>query len=304
MAFMVTSGTVYKWSQPPVPYDLPNAFLGWDQLSVYGVQLAADDWLCRTEAPVSDVHWWGSFLGWYHPWEPPMLPTAFHIGIWTDVPADPANPDSFSHPGVLLWENWCPSYEMTFVGWDFDPREVDGIAIPPEATFEFTQILPREAWFWQEPGENIYWLSIAASYAGVDPPHPFGWKTRPHRPDVPPPDDAVIIFVPPAPVPGDMFQQGMPLWYPTPEDSWDLAFRLTTAGCRGDFDCDFDRDFFDIDLLLAALSGESAWANKYMAKFGTPPPCDYLYNCDVNGDGAVDFFDIDGFLKVLGQPCP
>jgi len=75
-------------------------------------------------------------------------------------------------------------------------------------------------------------------------------------------------------------------------------------GCPGDYDCSGAIDFFDIDLLLAALGGQQAWADKYEQKFGTPPTCDYLQNCDANQDGVVDFFDIDAFLDLLGTSCP
>ena len=61
-------------------------------------QIVADDWFCDTPDPVTDIHWWGSFLGWTDP-ELPALPRAFHIGIWTDVPAGVTDP--FSHPGQM-----------------------------------------------------------------------------------------------------------------------------------------------------------------------------------------------------------
>jgi len=85
---------------------------------------------------------------------------------------------------------------------------------------------------------------------------------------------------------------------------WAFAAPPPPEGCPGDYDCDGDIDFFDIDLLLAALGGEASWAAKYQETFGTPPPCDYLANADTNGDGVVDFFDIDGFLSLLGTNCP
>ena len=52
-----------KWSQPPV-YDpaspAPSCFWGWDAQSIYEFgPIAADDWLCETEQPVTNIHWWG-----------------------------------------------------------------------------------------------------------------------------------------------------------------------------------------------------------------------------------------------------
>lgn len=220
-----------KWSQPPVRYTPPDAYNGWDQYSMYRYQIAADDWRCTTPDPVTDIHWWGSFIGWTHPSPPPQgMPAAFHIAIWTDVPADPADPGSFSHPGTVIWENLCTTYSWEFVGWDFDPREIGTLLQrPPEATFKFTQLLDEWQWFWQEAGDNVYWVSIAAIYdAGQIVEYPWGWKTRPRSADSPAPDDAVWISDPAAPFVGAQYVSGGPLWYPTPAESWDLAFELTT----------------------------------------------------------------------------
>jgi len=217
-----------KWTQPPVPYRPPDAYNGWDQYSVYGSQLAADDWFCATDDPVTDIHWWGSFIGWYYPMQPP-LPEAFDITIWDDVPADPADPNSFSHPGKVLWQTRCTNYQWGFAGWDFDPRTIDGTDMPPEATFEFVQYLDESQWFWQEPGPHVYWVSISAVYpAGQIVDYPFGWKTLPRNPDSAAPDDAVWIGDPVWPVVGSVWGWGGPLFYPFPENSWDLAFELTT----------------------------------------------------------------------------
>jgi GEVED domain-containing protein/Big-like domain-containing protein len=211
-----------KWSQPPEPYVPDDAYNGWDEYSVYGTeQIVADDWVCTTDAPVTDVHWWGSFLGWGE-LETPELPDAFHIGIWTDVPAGFDQP--FSHPGEMLWENWCDTFTTQFVGWDFDPRDETA---PPEATFLFEQDLEPEEWFWQEEGDNIYWVSISAVYENMWAEHPFGWKTRP-RLNSPAPDAAVRIFDPTAPIPGDPYRMGEPIWDPTGLQQYDMAFALTT----------------------------------------------------------------------------
>ena len=71
----------------------------------------------------------------------------------------------------------------------------------------------------------------------------------------------------------------------------------------GDADCDGQIDFFDIDLFVAALSGEAAWATQYQAYFGRAPLCQFLNN-DCNGDRHVDFMDVDPFVAQLGVACP
>jgi len=227
MAFAITStgiSEVYvKWSQPPEPY-MPEAYDGWNEVSVYNwQQIAADDWFCDTANPVTDIHWWGSFLGWSCE-EPPEMPESFHIAIWTDVPA--GVDQRFSHPGVVIWETNCNNFTSKFVGWDIDPRDPYA---PPETCYKFEQDLPEKEWFYQQHGGNVYWLSIAAKYpAGTEVQHPWGWKTRPRDLNSRAPDDAVKIFDPTAPILGSIYLNGMPLWWPTEDDSWDLAFELTT----------------------------------------------------------------------------
>ncbi len=217
-----------KWSQPPVEVG-PAIFLGWDELSVdSNPPLMADDWKCEDPRPVTDIHWWGSFLDWDNP-DPPIMPTAFHIGIWTDAPQDAANP--FSHPDEMVWEYICTNYQWNFAGYDKDPRNSTNPMVH-DSCFQFYCDLPDPNWFYQKPMINgqgrVYWLSIAAVYpAGYTPQYPWGWKTRPHFFN----DDAVRIFSivngtwPP--VVGSKYDSGEPVEFPE-KISWDLSFELTT----------------------------------------------------------------------------
>lgn len=234
----VDSKWYIKWSQPPVEID-DGLILGWDEYSNYHYPpMVADDWLCEDKRPITDIHWWGSFIGWRQPHLPPQMPKAFHLAIWTDVPADPADPAAgFSHPGLLIWENFCDSYVWNFAGYDKDPRN----EMENEACFQFTQLFSQDEWFYQEPGpdgKNVYWLSIAAIYdLNQQVMYPWGWKTRPHHFN----DDAVRIYqiqpstdppdgtVPPTwpPTIGSMWVNGRPIEYPT-GTSWDVTFELTT----------------------------------------------------------------------------
>ena len=233
-----------KWSQPPVVRD-DGQIYGWDQRSVYNiepVQIVADDWECKDDRPITDIHWWGSFLGWHLPYMAPFLmPKAFHIGIWTDVIADdPANEFPFSHPGKLIWENYCDNFVWNFAGYDLDPRPPGGPGgevQEREACFQFTQLLSQNEWFYQKPNPDgtrrIYWLSIAAIYdpdVGGVPNYPWGWKTRPHFFN----DDAVVILDTSGPWPptiGSVMNGGFPIQlppYPDEGKTWDVAFELTT----------------------------------------------------------------------------
>jgi hypothetical protein len=236
LAFQITTmpPAPVKWSQPPVVATNPgNWYNGWNEPSVYGnyilyTNIVADDWLCTNSRPVTDFHWWGSFLGWpYTNWINVQLPDAFHLAIWTDVPTNANNP--FSHPGEVIWTNIVslgdPNLQITGVGYDLDPRTS---CLNAEACFKFDYSLPStNLWFPQSPGTNIYWLSIAAIYnGGYSGPSPFGWKTRPHT--TPPPDDAVRVFTPSAPMLYNTYYYGQPIEFPS-GTGWDMAFQLTTC---------------------------------------------------------------------------
>ena len=217
-----------KWSQPPVPST--EGFNGWNELSWYGEsQIVADDWVCTSTNPVTDIHWWGSFLNWSAT-EAPQLPDAFRITFWTDAPNNAAEP--FSHPAQCVWMVTCTNYTYEHVGWDIDPRDPDAL---PEACFRFHQELATNEWFHQEFSPagigptNIWWISIGAVYFNQFPQFPWGWKTRPRDTNSLAPDDAVRIFLPTAPVPGQPYAVGTNIWWPTASKSWDMAFTLTTS---------------------------------------------------------------------------
>ncbi len=248
-----------KWSQPPVEMDAnhPTVFLGWDEQANYDLKpLIADDWLCKDKRPITDIHWWGSFIGWDQPTLPAVMPTAFHIGIWTDVPDDPCNPGDFSHPGTLIWQNFCDNWVWNFAGWDKNPKQTGEFM---DSCFQFNQLLSQDEWFYQdgnEPNGTVYWLSIAAIYppqTTVD--YPFGMKTREHFYN----DDAVKFTTLQGggwpPVIGSQWAGGMPIRFPPfppPAGvSWDVAFELST----------------------------------------NEPPDFGTHSADLNQDGWVDFFD-------------
>jgi len=230
-------GYYIKWSQPPVIIDDndPPIINGWDERSDFNnLPIVADDWECNDTRPVTDIHWWGSFIGWNQPNPPPIMPRAFHIGIWTDVPdPDPCNPFDYSEPNRLVWENICTCYVWNFAGYDRDPRMPESEW--DETCFQFNQLLSQDEWFYQDPNESngIYWLSISAIYNPEDYSdpnfHPFGWKTRPHYFN----DDAVRVWGVSPPWPllpaiGSVALFGQPIWWPDPYNSWDMAFELTT----------------------------------------------------------------------------
>lgn len=153
-----------KWAQPPLynPNSLhPECFWGWDEPSIYGdIQIAADDFLCTDARPITDVHWWGSYVGWDGIAPPPSAPTQYHIAIWTDVPAGGIPP--FSHPGTLLkeWRVDRSALNERPVACDFHPNYMQ----VPDGCFRYDFQIPQGEWFYQQPGPTVYWISIAAVY--------------------------------------------------------------------------------------------------------------------------------------------
>jgi hypothetical protein len=257
------------------PNEDPPTFIGWDEVSDYNhppEPIVADDWKCEDDRPVTDVHWWGSFLGWNQPRVPPLLPKAFHIGIWTDDPCD--FPGDFSHPNEMVWENYCDNWVWNFAGFDENPQkpqEPNG----NDSCFQFTQLLSEDEWFLQEPNDpndpnsssGVYWLSIAAIYDPNDYSdpnfYPWGWKTRERFFN----DDAVRIintfnpvngtlWPPTPPTVGSIWMDGGPIFWPDPNDSWDMAFELTTNRpayvddpIPGDLNADKIVNLFDLAIL-------------------------------------------------------
>ncbi|MHC4717360.1 MAG: DUF7901 domain-containing protein, partial [Planctomycetota bacterium] len=213
-----------KWEQYPEPADTDIVYYGWNELSVYGgQQIAADDWVCMDDSPVTTVGWWGSFIDWPYPDLPPEMPDYFHVAVWTDMPAGIDAP--WSHPDMVLqeWEIW--NYDVAWSGWDYDPRYEEF-----DAAFRFDAVLPEP--FQQFTDEGIYWVSIAAAYPGMpggDVPHPWGWKTVRRDPYSPAPDAAVRIFDPIDPIPGMIYMNGEPIETVDLDGNvqqWDLAFEL------------------------------------------------------------------------------
>ena len=77
------SKPIVKWSQ------LPDMAYGVNIKSVEQEPFVADDWRCVAPRAVTDVHFWGSYIGW-DPGNPSSEPTpgvsAFVIRIFSDIP--------------------------------------------------------------------------------------------------------------------------------------------------------------------------------------------------------------------------
>lgn len=221
------------------PNDDPTKWVQYPQitngLNVLATQpiVLADDFLCTTSGPITDIHIWGSWR------QDQIFPApGFILSFWSDVPTNQSNP--FSHPGTLLWQtnffpgtyivsNWGPTVNEQF----FDPVSTN--ILGPE--FNLVQynfdVDPAFAFVQQE--SNVYWLAVTA--LGFDTNQfLFGWKTSTNHWN----DDAVYLDT----------EQGVwnelryPLGHPQEFQSIDLAFALTTVPEPG-----------SLGLFLVALMG-------------------------------------------------
>jgi hypothetical protein len=232
-----------KWSQPPQQFDPATPFIlnGWGEPSGLR-QMAADDFNCEEDRPITGIQWSGSFGGWTQSALPQEVPSAFHVAIWTDLMTAPTGDGkSSSHPYKLVWETLCTHWTWSIAGYHSDPRQISD-----DTCFQFTCLLSQDEWFQPQlavaDGRSVptlYWISITALYDPnvPAPPHPWAWTTRPHffgggavQITGTEPADPRDISWPPGL--GSRWLTGTPIEFPraTP---WDLAFELLTTGTGG-----------------------------------------------------------------------
>ena len=219
------TGTV-KWSQPPL-FNLKSndttCYRGWQEPSVFLESGVADDWFCSDPNPVTRISWWGGYAAWDSLMPPAEAPPYFHIGIWTDVPADSVN--AFSHPGTMIREWFADRLQLHETR--NKPHKHPESDENPVTTFKYNFTIPEDSWFYQEGDSTVYWLSVEAMYDEIPESHHWGWLTREHYFN----DDMVRITRPAGSSPGAVFEAGEPL-----AELWDLAFVLGTTENNNLFD--------------------------------------------------------------------
>jgi len=228
-----------KWSQAAQQFDPATPFVlnGWGEPSdLHLRRMAADDWRCEDDRPITGFQWSGSFAGWTQPTPPSQTPLAFHITIWTDSAAQAGDPNVSGHPDTLVWETFCTHWTWSIAGSYSDPRRIGD-----DMCLQFTSLLSQDEWFyprlWTEDGKivpTVYWLSIAAFYDPnlPAPEHPWGWTTRPQFfnagavriAGVEPVDPRGASWPPGL---GRRWQTGTTVELPQ-GTAWDLAFELLT----------------------------------------------------------------------------
>ncbi len=238
-------GDPAKWVQLP---DLtPTGMDVLDTAVPTGVsKILADDWLCQSIDPVTDINIWGSWLNDQVPvrhlaagdvFDPGYV--TFKLSIHSDVPANGTVP---SHPGALLWQTVTTPTAVRLYSALLDPQHE--LFYNPN----INQIIGTDHMVWQYNFTNlpdpfiqqgtpdkpvIYWMDVQALPADGQQSVLFGWKTAlpPHQLD-----DAVFgdtpYFAGPL-IPGGIAGSGWTdMHYPDGTQyfpqSLDLSFVITT----------------------------------------------------------------------------
>ena len=207
-------GDGHKMHWPQLPD--PN---GWDVFCTswspqYPNVILADDWECSESGYITDIHFWGSWLG-----DNIGQIDYFLIGIAENIPPEQNPHGNWSMPGDTLieWDiyDWIERGPYTGnQGWYWCYEEVNQWQ-PDDHQFywQYNVFLDEEDWFWQEAG-TIYWLYITAIVYEQPPEQPiWGWKST--LQDLHFMDDGVWCFV--------YEYIWFPLTYPTGY-TMDLAF--------------------------------------------------------------------------------
>ena len=135
-----------------------------------------------------------------------FCPNSIDLAFAITTSEDPG----YSHPNEIIWDNYCPTYDVNFYGWELDEH----------AKFQFYQELDPCDWWYQPGDQAIYWLGIMAIYNDNEPNFPWGWETRTHYFM----DDAVRFFGYPEPgiqYPAEDFEP-----ITLEGKTWDLSFEL------------------------------------------------------------------------------
>ncbi len=304
--FTCPEDEIMKWEQPPDLEPTGMDIYAMDD-PIMGQFILADDFLCQSTGPITEIHIWGSWYNDIYPGDPSNI--TFTLSIHADIPAQ-QSPNGWSVPGPLL----C-LYE--FGPGDFEVAEwpvmaYEGFMIPPQDwipegdhnCWEYIFHIPDEACIQhgteQEP--IVYWLDVQARPTVAPSPAAFGWKTTPLPFNW---NDDAVFAVGAEPIEDPVawtemiYPQGHP-WFP---ESINMAFSIysvpgpdTCAGqMPGDYDSDGDIDINDLTDLTAYVNGLPG------AYEATPKA-----NGDFNGDCRVNNWDILDMTAHLftGGPGP
>jgi|CXWL01.1.fsa_nt_gi hypothetical protein len=202
-ALVMATSVQADWDGPDYPnpgdpadpakfYQLPDETLtgptpnGLDVLATFP-KILADDFLCVSPGPITDIHLWGSWLN------DNVYPGArFKLSIHADIPAGTGGV-AYSRPGQLLWSRvfgpgyYKPRLYRTVPGERFyDPNTDTIIGTDSQIwQYNFVNIVKPFVQTGTQSNPVIYWLDVQVDTGGSG--FKFGWKSAdPAKPPVPP----------------------------------------------------------------------------------------------------------------------
>jgi hypothetical protein len=179
-------GDAHKMHAPQLPD--PN---GWD-VHVDRPNILADDWQCRGDGDVDDIHFWGSWAG-----DNIGQIATILVRIHSDIPDPDGDGPLFSMPGNVLWERQFGETEFTVrqygtgdQGWiEPNPNNPPPTYFPNDHNLYFQVNIEDIIDPFYQVQDTIYWLSLQTTIWSYD----FGWKTSTTQWN----DDAVYGFFDP-----------------------------------------------------------------------------------------------------------
>ena len=228
-----TSDLVTKCRQPP---DLSRSGLDVDATAdaptTWAAQIVADDYLCKSPGPVTQIDVWGSYYLDVPPGNGPAN-IAFTLSIREDIPA--RSPTDYSMPGKVLWSKTFKKGQFTV---EESTSASQGFSSPcngkyttnsHDRAFQYTFAIDPGVAFVQAGTTDkpvVYWLSVQAlitqELAGMSR---FGWKTSASTWN----DDAVWAQAR-EPYSGTWRKLSYPAMHPRAYEHPAMAFTITTSG--------------------------------------------------------------------------
>lgn len=192
------------------------------------VKVLADDFLCTTPGPITDIHIWGS---WLNDLVDPNM--GFYLSIHDDIPKIG---DSYSRPGLLRWKQYfTPSQYQSHIYADpvaeqfYDPNSGLILGLDTQV-WQYNFYIDPSTAFVQEGSAavpKVYWLDVQAYDPNPTILGKFGWKTSLEHWN----DDAVYgDTTTPGGEPGlaaGWIEMHYPSGHPLQGQSIDLAFAIT-----------------------------------------------------------------------------
>lgn len=286
---------VMHWAQLP---DMQTTGVG---VNLSGVRLA-DDFEATETGPLTEIHFWASFLD-------NVMPTksvnglTWEISIYANRPADAIVP--WSRPGALLWKTQVVPYSYDFseisnnvwAAW-YDPNTGFYEAGNNNRTWQYDICLDEDDELFETTRGTTYWIEIR-DFPDKDARYAIGWKATMRMLQY---EDSAVWLDP------DLGWQ--PIVYPEAHVSYrnpiDLSFVVVGPVLAEDLDYGDAPDLTYPTWLFSNGARHVILPNIYLGR-GVDGERDGQPNASATGDDIVDTDDEDGVVfatdLVPGEPA-